>query len=190
VKALLRLLGVLAVVLIGASATATTAVHAAAFTYDLSPIARVVTREIGAGGLGPTLLLGAREESVSPSVEGRDASTTTANSVVATSSAPLVSRGADVTEEVIREAMRGAPLSTTQASGVSLPKIQRFVDRLLAGERAPAIKVDGSRIVDGNHRYIASRIAGVDVDCQEWTGSPRSTVPWDELPVDSVDWGD
>jgi hypothetical protein len=86
VKALLRLLGGLAVVLIGASAAATTAVHAAAFTYDLSSIARVDAREIGAVGVGPTLLLGAREESVSPSVEGGDASTTRISRSVATNS--------------------------------------------------------------------------------------------------------
>jgi hypothetical protein len=91
VKALLRLPGVLAVVLIGASATATTAFHAAAFTYDLSSIARIDAREIGADGVGPTLLLSAREESVSPFVEGGDASTTPFTPAVATNNDALIS---------------------------------------------------------------------------------------------------
>jgi len=32
------------------------------------------------------------------------------------------------------------------------------------GDRFPAIKVDGNIIVDGHHRYIASRIANIPID--------------------------
>jgi len=45
---------------------------------------------------------------------------------------------------------------------VSLPAIQRYIDRLNAGEQAPPIKMDGNVIVDGNHRYIAG---GAYVSC-------------------------
>lgn len=94
-----------------------------------------------------------------------------------------------VSDEVVRAAMQGAPLQTTQA-GVSLPKIRRFVDRLRAGEVPPPIKVDGTTIVDGNRRYIASRIAGVDIEIQPRTGSPHPTVPWDDMTISTNDWGD
>ncbi len=52
-----------------------------------------------------------------------------------------------VTEEMIRNAMKDASLFSQQAGGVSLPRVQEFVDRLRAGEVAPAIKVDGKMIV-------------------------------------------
>ena len=100
-----------------------------------------------------------------------------------------ITKGEQVTEQVIREAMKGAPLASQQAGGVSLPKVQGFVDDLLAGRTAPPIKVDGAMIVDGNHRYIAGRILGKEPGIQPWLGGrPESAVPWNELPIDPKAW--
>jgi hypothetical protein len=94
-----------------------------------------------------------------------------------------------VTEGMIREAMTNAPLMSQQAGGVSLPRIQANVNKLLSGEVAPAIKVDGKMIVDGNHRYIAGRIFGREPPIQEWLGGdPRRAVPWDQLLIDPKAW--
>ena len=71
---------------------------------------------------------------------------------------------------MIREAMRDAPLSSQQAGGISLPKVRQYVDKLLQGEVAPAIKVDGNIIVDGNHRYVAARLLGREPAIQTWAG--------------------
>ncbi|WP_437912409.1 RHS repeat-associated core domain-containing protein [Sorangium sp. So ce302] len=103
--------------------------------------------------------------------------------------APAITKGSQVTEQTIREAMKGAPLSSQQSGGVSLPTIQRYVDKLLAGEVAPAIKVDGQMIVDGNHRYIAGRILGREPAIQPWAGGrPSSAVPWETIPIDPKAW--
>ena len=60
---------------------------------------------------------------------------------------------------------------------------------VVAGEIAPAIKVDGNMIVDGNHRYIAGRILGQEPAIQEWVGGrPGSAVPWEALPIDPKAW--
>jgi hypothetical protein len=100
-----------------------------------------------------------------------------------------ITRGSQVTEQTIREAMRGAPLSSQQSGGVSLPNIQRYVDKLLAGEVAPAIKVDGKIIVDGNHRYIAGRIVGQEPAVQPWAGgNPSRIISWEQLPVSPNSW--
>ncbi|MCR3876852.1 hypothetical protein K3Z98_28425 [Pseudomonas aeruginosa] len=72
---------------------------------------------------------------------------------------PLVSKGSEVTPEVIQKALQGDRVITAQGA-VSLPAVQRYVDRLLKGDVAPAIKMDGNVIVDGNHRYIAEKILG------------------------------
>lgn len=103
--------------------------------------------------------------------------------------APKIASGSQVTEQVIRDAMKGAPLKSQQAGGVSLPRVQQYVDKLFAGEAAPAIKVDGQMIVDGNHRYVAGRILGQEPPIQPWGGGrPGNAVPWEALPVDPAAW--
>ena len=89
----------------------------------------------------------------------------------------------------MRNAMKDPPLSSQQAGGVSRPRVQQYVDNLLAGETPPAIKVDGSMIVDGKHGYIAGRILGQDTQVIQWLGGrPRSAVPWAEIPVIPEAW--
>ncbi len=75
---------------------------------------------------------------------------------------------------------------------MSLPAVQRYVDRLLEGDVAPPIKMDGNVIVDGNHRYIAAKILGRNPDVTPGALSPNKvgqTKPVSELKVDQVDWG-
>ncbi|VAV95903.1 hypothetical protein MNBD_ACTINO02-1315, partial [hydrothermal vent metagenome] len=93
-----------------------------------------------------------------------------------------------VTEPMIREAMVDVPLQTQQGA-VSLPRVQSAVDQLAAGSPAPPILVDGSIIVDGNHRYIAGQIMGETPAILPWPGGvpDRVTPSWKQV-VDLVDW--
>lgn len=103
---------------------------------------------------------------------------------------PSVTRGAEVTASLIEDILREDQVQTLQ-SGVSLPVIQRYVDKLLAGERAPAIKMDGNVIVEGNHRYIAAKILGMSVDVEPgvMASSQRNKVSTvSGIGVDPVDW--
>jgi len=89
-----------------------------------------------------------------------------------------------VTEEVIRNAMKDAPLKSQQRGGISLPRVREFVDKLNTGETPPAIKVDNGMIVEGNHRYIAGRIVGKEPPIQPWAGGrPERVVGWDQMPI-------
>ncbi|WP_063545307.1 hemagglutinin repeat-containing protein [Pseudomonas putida] len=104
---------------------------------------------------------------------------------------PLVSKGSEVTPEIIQKALQGDPAISAQGA-VSLPAVQRYVDRILKGDVAPAIKMDGNVIVDGNHRYIAAKILGRNPDVTPGALSPNKvgqTKPVSELKVDQVDWG-
>ncbi|WP_411681642.1 hypothetical protein, partial [Clostridium thailandense] len=102
----------------------------------------------------------------------------------ATSREPII-----VTEDIIRAAMKDAPLKTQQGA-VNLPAIQRYVTRLEGGEIAPAIKVDNGIIVDGNHRYIAGRIFGKEpLQVPGAGGRPNSIIDWSKLKIDPFDWG-
>jgi hypothetical protein len=94
-----------------------------------------------------------------------------------------------VTEEMIREAMKDAPLQSQQKGGISLPRVQRFVDMLQGGQEPPSIKVDGNMIVDGNHRYIAARVLRIEPPVQIWAGGrPHDAIAWDQIPVDPKFW--
>ena len=68
-----------------------------------------------------------------------------------------------VNEKIVRKALAGSPYRTHQKN-VSLPKIARMVVDMLKGDKFPAIYVDGNRIIQGHHRYIASKISGVPID--------------------------
>jgi hypothetical protein len=147
----------------GVSAARCTAIGTHSFADSLA----VITANFGRGSPG----------GLTP-----DASTTPHARSVATNTAPRV------TEPMIRDAMADAPL-LTQQTRVSLPRVQRAVDQLAAGSPAPPIKVDGSIIVNGNHRYIAGQIMEQPPAIQPWPGGrPGSVIPWDKQIIDSIDW--
>ncbi|WP_448632298.1 DUF637 domain-containing protein [Pseudomonas gessardii] len=103
----------------------------------------------------------------------------------------LVAKGSDVTPEIIQKALQGDKTISAQ-DGVSLPAIQRYVDRLLQGDIAPPIKMDGNVIVDGNHRYIAAKILGMEskVDPGVLTTYKASKQrPTVSLEISPLDWG-
>lgn len=90
--------------------------------------------------------------------------------------------------------MKDAPLQSQQRFGVSLPKVQQLVEGVRSGkinwEDLPPIKVDSGIIVDGNHRYVAARILGLEPKIQPWLGGrPNRVVSWDNMPIDPKDWG-
>lgn len=97
--------------------------------------------------------------------------------------------GTDVTEQQIRNAMQDADLNTQQQA-ISLPAVTRYAQRLANGETPPAIKVDNGIIVDGNHRYVAGRVAGIEVPQTPYVGGrPSDVVNWEDVFVDPSDWG-
>jgi len=89
-------------------------------------------------------------------------------------------------------AMAGASLKTRQRA-VSIPAIEKYVERLKQGSTPPPIKVDNGIIVDGNHRYIAGRIVGKEppvVSATEPTfKKSQPIIPWEAMRYDPTDWG-
>lgn len=102
-----------------------------------------------------------------------------------------VKGGVAVTDDTIRAALKGSDLKTAQYA-ISKPAVENYVRRLEAGEAAPAIKVDGKVIVDGNHRYVAGRILGKEPAQTAGTLSPGQAAkaqPVQNLKIDPIDWG-
>jgi hypothetical protein len=150
---------------------------------------------IGSLGGGPSIALPELQRPTSLSVQGPSQppkagapAQTSQPAGIPAAGGPLgITKGSQVTEETIRKAMKGAPLHSQQGGGVSLRLVQQYVDKLLAGEVAPAIKVDGNIIVDGNHRYIAGRILGREPVIQSWPGGRGPVVSWEQIKI-STEW--
>ncbi len=96
-----------------------------------------------------------------------------------------------VNESTIATALEGSTMQTAQGK-VSLPVVEAYVRKLEAGEVPPAIRVDGSVIVEGNHRYVAGRVYGTEPPVAPGTMSPSQAPkvkPIQETVVDPNDWG-
>ncbi|WP_314101484.1 RHS repeat-associated core domain-containing protein [uncultured Stenotrophomonas sp.] len=103
----------------------------------------------------------------------------------------VASAGIVVNAERAAASLAGSTMQTTQKA-VSLPAVQRYVDALISGSKAPAIQADGRVIVDGNHRYVAGRIFGQEpsvVPGSVSTSQLSEVRPVQELRFDPVDWG-
>ena len=96
-----------------------------------------------------------------------------------------------VTEGAIKDALKGSEMKTTQ-SAISQPAVENYVRRLERGDTAPPIKVDGKVIVEGNHRYVAGRLAGREPARTPGTlasGQASKVQPIQKLKIDKTDWG-
>jgi len=97
-----------------------------------------------------------------------------------------------VNADTIRAALEGATIKTTQEAGVSIPAVERYVRMLEAGNPAPAIQVADGVIVNGNHRYVAGRIFGVEPPQVPGTLAPSQVPqikPIQQIKLDPTDWG-
>jgi hypothetical protein len=102
-----------------------------------------------------------------------------------------IASGSDVTIDVVRNALAGDTTIATQGA-VSLPMIQRYVDKLLAGDVAPAISKVGNAITDGHHRYIAGKILGraPEIKPGVMTSAKEGRMrAISEVLIDPEDWG-
>lgn len=96
----------------------------------------------------------------------------------------------EITDATIAKALQGSTMQTTQTS-VSLPAIKRYVEMLKSGSASPAIKVADGVIVEGNHRYIAGRIMGIEPPQVPGTLAPsmKSLVkPIQQIKIDPSVW--
>jgi RHS repeat-associated protein len=119
------------------------------------------------------------------------ATTTAAEGMTVLDQIPATVEVPEVTAASVAKALEGSTMQTTQPS-VSLPVVQDYVEQLAKGRVAPAIKVDGNVIVDGNHRYIAGRVFGTEPATTPGTMAPSLAPlkkPIQEIKLDNIDWG-
>ncbi|WP_225791936.1 RHS repeat domain-containing protein, partial [Aggregatibacter aphrophilus] len=89
----------------------------------------------------------------------------------------------------IKEVTRNTPYYTLQKS-VSIPAVARYTALIESGSPAPAVKMDGNTIVDGNHRMVAGLLCNKVPLAIPWTAPvsiPR--IPLRDIMPDYTDWG-
>jgi hypothetical protein len=102
------------------------------------------------------------------------------------------SKSITVTQESVTQALQDSSLKTTQGV-VSGPVVENYVGRIMNGDVAPPIKVTSEGvIVEGNHRYVAGKLTGVEPEQVPGTLSPSQqsrVAPVKDTKVDPTDWG-
>jgi hypothetical protein len=72
---------------------------------------------------------------------------------------------------------------------ISLPIIYRMYHKMRLGIKFPEIKVCKNIIIDGHHRYLASKIASIDLQKIKFSEvNNLESKRWDELLFDGTDW--
>lgn len=84
-------------------------------------------------------------------------------------------------------------LKPTQGA-VSGPQVDRLAEDMKVNGFDPLqpVKVDGDLVVEGHHRVMAAKKAGVDIVTTPGTASPikkaNALDSFDDIKVDSADW--
>jgi hypothetical protein len=72
---------------------------------------------------------------------------------------------------------------------ICLPIVYRIYQKMIIGIRFSGIKVDKDLIIDGHHRYLASSLAGTELDrYNSVRTSSTYIVKWDHVEFDFDDW--
>lgn len=72
---------------------------------------------------------------------------------------------------------------------ISLPIINRIYHKMVLGIKFPEIKVSNNIIIDGHHRYLASKIASVKLQKIYFPELKYiNATNWYELFIDETDW--
>ena len=87
------------------------------------------------------------------------------------------------TPDNIRAVLQSSTMMTLQPS-VSASHVQELVNVLEVGGSLPPIQVDGTTIVDGNHRYVAGLLCRRSPLVQAWTAPlTKPRIPVNDLQV-------
>ena len=96
----------------------------------------------------------------------------------------------DHLEVEIRKLIEGDQLEfLCSQRSISLPIINRIYHKMVLGIKFPEIKVSNNIIIDGHHRYLASKIASVKLQKIYFPELKYiNATSWHEIFIDETDW--
>ena len=95
-----------------------------------------------------------------------------------------------ITEEIIREALKGSSVDLRCTQGnICVPIVNRLYRKMKANILFEHIGVDEDWICDGHHRYIASVLADYSIGRKpSLRTSGHSVIDWKSVVFDDGDW--
>lgn len=97
----------------------------------------------------------------------------------------------EINLEIIEKLFQSGSLDLLATQpGVCLPMLQRIYKKMKVGIEFEDIRVNDSRIVDGHHRYICSRLLNIDIGVNNNYPIPSTAESheWSILVIDEFDY--
>ncbi len=97
----------------------------------------------------------------------------------------------EINLETIRELFQSGSLDLTATQpGICLPMLQRIYKKMKVGIEFEDIRVNDSRIVDGHHRYVCSKLLNIDIGINNNYPIPSTSEnhEWEVLVIDEHDY--
>ncbi len=70
-----------------------------------------------------------------------------------------------------------------------LPIIGRIYKKMVLGIKFSGINVDQNLIIDGHHRYLASKLAGIQLEINPTRRTSATVITnWSSIEIDVEDW--
>ena len=92
----------------------------------------------------------------------------------------------------VRDLLDSGPLTLIAIQGeICLPILQRIYKKMKLGIEFDNIRVNGSRIVDGHHRYVCSILSEIEIGINDWPiPSTAVNCSWVDVIINEEDYED
>jgi hypothetical protein len=95
-----------------------------------------------------------------------------------------------ISKEIVLEYLKKSKIDLKSTHVLlCFPIINRIYKKMSIGIKFPSIKVDGDLIIDGHHRYLASLLAGTNLDTVPSSKTSATVVyEWETVILVTDDW--
>ncbi len=92
----------------------------------------------------------------------------------------------------VRDLLDSGSLKLVAIQGeICLPILQRIYKKMKLGIEFDNIRVNGSRIVDGHHRYVCSILSEIEIGINDWPiPSTAVNCNWNDVIINEEDYED
>ena len=92
----------------------------------------------------------------------------------------------------VRDLLDSGSLTLIAIQGeICLPILQRIYKKMKLGIEFDNIRVNGSRIVDGHHRYVCSILSDIEIGINDWPiPSAAVNCSWVDVIINEEDYED
>lgn len=95
-----------------------------------------------------------------------------------------------ITSDFLKDFLKGKDIELQPThQKLCLPIINRLAKKMSLGIKFNAIHVADGLIIDGHHRYLASLVAGIELDRRPYVlPAANDATNWESVSFDEADW--